>query len=1809
MMKKSKYDMPAVQNFADPSTRQMELDAFEQQRQAYNDEMTRLMAKGGEVSEDPQDKAARSIIKDFESYGYTKEEIMELADQVAAAGRGGDELLAYLSPESVRFLKENGGSGTINPVTGLSEFKGGFVGEVVKKIENAFSPSSSGTSSLDRGEQFAKDVVTTIAPLNGPISPQQAADRAELEARQRGAKAQPAFLPSTVAADNPYYESPEYRAYIEKNSDPFGQIGTADMYDSPYFGTVGSGSLGKQNDRAYESYLARLAQEAQRERDAADAAARAQAEREAAAARERMIAVPVIGTPAPPSARDQLEQMPAPPTVPPPYTESPPAAPPQLTPIAPPPLPTPPTPRARNAVPEFISRAPENTSYMPPVLPGQIRLPGMGGSAGQSAADIPISMPAMPSYTSRGIGAVGPVNAATSNYFAMTPQTSTGLAPGSAAIGSPDMPMYGAMNTMNTMGSNPNLSPTMLGGAQNAGFFTDRMGNRITAPGMAPISGPFGFAKGGEVGGDFGFKPPSNSVNSMETVTWYNPKTGQTYVASSGGYTPPSNDWVVRGAENRGGGGRQTAPEGAPGEGFNPSPGFARSMLDAGKALSNYPVMAPFGMPLKALGSLANTYGSYLSTVAERNATAKNVEAGAPSGSLQAQPSRVLSQLRSNEAYGPGPDGPPPSGERGGSQSGGGYGGGAATGGRDTGGGARDASGGGDRGTRGGFAKGGDVDLEALMAQNAETLSDEEPEEVINTDPVGTAQKMLADLSGAGKASPTRQSIKRSRSASGGGAEADKAMQLAYEDLAKGDLGAMKDRAPAARNTESARSQMEELARIYQLKIRSAQEQARGLSADTFGAPTLEGPTLTKNRLTKNRFKEGGEAKKSDAEGAKEPGIFSVSSYAADVSERMFPDQLGQDDQRDAARHMLAAAALSKKVGPDVAAFLGKVHERTSNPESFFSMFGIGKPRDDYELDVHNNKLGVDLASRTTSQADLEKLVRAMALQAQTKKVEGKPYIMGREQMDARKAKAEKGMTPPPEYRAGGSPEEGEESLDKFYVPKARPSTGLNRKKGPVSQAIDSGDAYVNMAKGATELPYDILGAPVDVATMLMRPFGYTAEKPIGGSDFIKEKMTQAGIRQAPPADLTAKGFYTAGELLSNFINPAGVTRAAVKGAEKTGKAATAVAKDFQQYNQQFSAPGASYAVSPQSRAVIPAPASNLGFYSAAEQAALNLPRKEGPGNAFLNDLMKASDVKKEELTSMGLDEFLKGKPKVTRQEVQDFIANNRIDVKEVQLGGNVVEDPAGIAKRKAVFDKYEPEIQALYRRIDFDTYDPALSNRLTELQSVRDREADAAYVVPEPAPTRFDNPRLVLPGGKNYREILLTTPVRGEAELDAAQIAAGDLRRQTTNLMGEWRAASELNPGTPGTVALYQKLRDSVKLRDQAEATALELRKKIRSQTYKSSHFNQPNVLAHMRVNDRVDADGKKMLLIEELQSDWHQAGREKGYNTSERQLAEQKKLDNLLAERQQLGERKKQLEELALPYTSQGKDAPRDILNEWNSVSNRLNMLQTEQNRLGRGSNEGVPDAPFKDTWHQLALKRALKYAADNGYERVGLTTGMQQAQRYNMAEKVDNISYEPTEKGFYINVISKNGANVLRGDYSAKELEGIVGREVTKKMMAKEGRNEFNPEIEPDLAEVRRLEGDDLQVASEGMKKYYDEIYPAFLVKQGKKFNAATGITQIKTEPIAPAYVDYIVGRGNFTDTTVLGVRADGSTEIVNQNANSLQEAQQLANRYKEKHLGGGKEAVRYIDITPEMKGAVPYAKGGEVDKNTAFIKAHS
>ena len=44
-------------------------------------------------------------------------------------------------------------------------------------------------------------------------------------------------------------------------------------------------------------------------------------------------------------------------------------------------------------------------------------------------------------------------------------------------------------------------------------------------------------------------------------------------------------------------------------------------------------------------------------------------------------------------------------------------------------------------------------------------------------------------------------------------------------------------------------------------------------------------------------------------------------------------------------------------------------------------------------------------------------------------------------------------------------------------------------------------------------------------------------------------------------------------------------------------------------------------------------------------------------------------------------------------------------------------------------------------------------------------------------------------------------------------------------------------------------------------------------------SHWTEPNVMYHARVSDRETPDGRKVLYVNEIQSDWHQKGKAKGY------------------------------------------------------------------------------------------------------------------------------------------------------------------------------------------------------------------------------------------------------------------------------------------------------------------------------------------
>ena len=86
--------------------------------------------------------------------------------------------------------------------------------------------------------------------------------------------------------------------------------------------------------------------------------------------------------------------------------------------------------------------------------------------------------------------------------------------------------------------------------------------------------------------------------------------------------------------------------------------------------------------------------------------------------------------------------------------------------------------------------------------------------------------------------------------------------------------------------------------------------------------------------------------------------------------------------------------------------------------------------------------------------------------------------------------------------------------------------------------------------------------------------------------------------------------------------------------------------------------------------------------------------------------------------------------------------------------------------------------------------------------------------------------------------------------------------------------------------------------------------------------------------------------------------------------------------------------------------------------------------------GSEHRVPDAPFKTTWPELSLKRMIRYAAENGYDRITWDTGETSAERYDLSKHIDRIGYTKRADGKYnvdaalerqISFLSEDGVDI--------------------------------------------------------------------------------------------------------------------------------------------------------------------------------------
>lgn len=71
--------------------------------------------------------------------------VREIASELAKMGRNGDTLLAHITPAEARMLRRRGGSGTINPETGLPEF---FLKKLVKSVGKVFKGAVKAVTSV-----------------------------------------------------------------------------------------------------------------------------------------------------------------------------------------------------------------------------------------------------------------------------------------------------------------------------------------------------------------------------------------------------------------------------------------------------------------------------------------------------------------------------------------------------------------------------------------------------------------------------------------------------------------------------------------------------------------------------------------------------------------------------------------------------------------------------------------------------------------------------------------------------------------------------------------------------------------------------------------------------------------------------------------------------------------------------------------------------------------------------------------------------------------------------------------------------------------------------------------------------------------------------------------------------------------------------------------------------------------------------------------------------------------------------------------------------------------------------------------------------------------------------------------------------------------------------------------------------------------------------------------------------------------------------------------------------------------------------
>ena len=474
-------------------------------------------------------------------------------------------------------------------------------------------------------------------------------------------------------------------------------------------------------------------------------------------------------------------------------------------------------------------------------------------------------------------------------------------------------------------------------------------------------------------------------------------------------------------------------------------------------------------------------------------------------------------------------------------------------------------------------------------------------------------------------------------------------------------------------------------------------------------------------------------------------------------------------------------------------------------------------------------------------------------------------------------------------------------------------------------------------------------------------------------------------------------------------------------------------------------------------------------YYSALTRFFEGVKQTKATVAQWLGMLSNATSVKPEEIEWTGIEEFLKLKGAepnavVSKQDILDYLNNKGVEVEVIELNFNVAE-----LERKIV----------------------DAGNALHAYQRRTARQLGRPYPIPSE-------------DGSVLELIDAMTP---EQRAEYARLATelNDARMAKYRVQPKWQGFRTDSAGGRNYREFVIRLDDRLFGGETKYVDGM--------------HYNYPNVLVFMRVDDRIDRNtGRKVLYVNDIQSDWGQDARTwgiKGDYTSLPTVVE------------------RLVEVAPNQWVFTVKDtgpSPDDFVDRnLNDLVDRTIyadsyakaydvMVGRISFKLGPGDIENAPFIKSTEAWTSLALKKLMAIAVNEGYDSIAFSNGVQASDRYGRSVRYDTVQYthdsiasdlngEPT----YNLTLWEGGTDYKFNGVKEKDLADVVGSGFVAAQIVEERKSLKFPE-DYDQAFVSNSHliqlAQTVKAAAKGMIGYYDKILPKVLKKLATKLGGNVG-----------------------------------------------------------------------------------------------------